>query len=287
MATNDDENDGGDGAVRVLDSYVVDVGRVYNVCLLSSFVTTFVGVSGVASWEATGSALMLGLGMINLVETARSLLLLWRFSAPVGSDRREDEEDAAVRDERAGRVVAAAALLTGAAALVVSLVDFDVGREPVNVPYLMSVAAPSTVLFAFLGRFKTSYAPRIRSDALMLDGLSSWLLAAFSATLAVNTLIIDAAPGAWWLDPAASSVLSIATVATSADVLRTDARMAGLSLCSAEFWRGGGRRRRPRAPRAHTDMTTTTGRGDRETEDEDEENEENVEFSSIEMFTLS
>lgn len=58
--------------------------NVYCLALFTATVTTFVGIAGVASWELTGSSLMLGFGMINIVELMRNLILMWRFSRPTG-----------------------------------------------------------------------------------------------------------------------------------------------------------------------------------------------------------
>merc|ERR1740124_602186 len=176
MVGDNDNGENGNvsnGAVSEINSNSADSSRVYHICLLTSMVTTFVGVSGLASWEATGSALMLGLGMINLVEMGRSVAMLWRFSSPRG----ETMADIMGRDERTSLIVTASMLVTGIAVFIVSLVDFTIGQEPVNVPYMLSIAVPSTLFFAFLGKFKISYAPRLKSNALMVDGLSSWIFA--------------------------------------------------------------------------------------------------------------
>ena len=52
---------------------------IYFIAVFSAMITIFVGIAGVSSWNETGSSLMLGLGMINIVELFRNIIVMWRF----------------------------------------------------------------------------------------------------------------------------------------------------------------------------------------------------------------
>lgn len=192
------------------------VAHLYCLYVASTAVTIIVGFFGLGSWASTGSSLMLGLGLINMVELVRNIIIVWRFSSP----KDDTVEQKLARDDKSSVYITSIMLGAGAMIIISAIVDFRLGHLiMMDVTYLLSLSGPACIFFWWLGYTKVHFSPLFDSSALMLDGMSSMLFAAFFFLLFVSTLLIRNNPGAWWLDPAVALVLGITTSAISIDVL--------------------------------------------------------------------
>jgi len=80
------------------------------------------------------------------------------------------------------------------------------------------------------------YAPILKSSALALDGLSSWLFSMFLFVMLLSTLIIQQNPAAWWLDPLIAIILALTCIIISADVLYVTGYSNGVPCCTLSYW---------------------------------------------------
>lgn len=164
-------------------------------------------VAAIGAGLLAGSIALVGFGADSVIESLSGAVLLWRLFA--------GEE----REKLALRLVGISFLLLAA------YIGFDalkslLLREPPDASYLgIAIAALSLVVMPLLARAKRRVAAQINSRAMLADSRQTDICAYLSAIL-LGGLILNAAFGWWWADPAAALVMLPIIVKEGAEGLR-------------------------------------------------------------------
>ncbi len=153
------------------------------------------------SGTVAGSIALIGFGLDSLIEVSSGGILLWRLHLD------HDERWRELRERRALQLVgisflALAAYVTGDS--VVSLAKRE-APEPSLVGIALAIA--SLIAMPLLARGKRRVALALRSPALRADSRQTDICAYLSAVLLLG-LLLNAALGWWWADPAAGLVMA-------------------------------------------------------------------------------
>ena len=158
-------------------------------------------VVGLIAGAVAGSIALIGFGLDSLIEISSGGILLWRLRADSDEQRRELVERRALKLV-GGSLLALSIYVAGDSAL--SLVRHEVPeRSLVGI----ALAIASLIAMPVLARAKRRVASEIASPALQADSWQTDICAYLSAILLVG-LVLNAALGWWWADPAAGIVMS-------------------------------------------------------------------------------
>jgi len=147
-----------------------------------------------------GSVSLVGFGFDSLIELASSVTLLWRMSADADEERRE-------RVERTSLRIVGGCFLALAAYLVVDSVKTLLHHEsPDRSPIGIAITAAAVVVMPLLARAKRKVAIQLGSAAMEADSKQSEFCMWLSAIVLAG-LVLNAAFGMWWADPAAAMVM--------------------------------------------------------------------------------
>ena len=147
-----------------------------------------------------GSVSLVGFGFDSLIELASSVTLLWRMSADADEERRE-------RVERTSLRIVGGCFLALAAYLVVDSVKTLLHHEsPDRSPIGIAITAAAVVVMPLLARAKRKVAIQLGSAATEADSKQSEFCMWLSAIVLAG-LVLNAAFGMWWADPAAAMVM--------------------------------------------------------------------------------
>lgn len=83
---------------------------------------------------------------------------------------------------------------------------------------------------------KFHYATLLESASLHKDAVCSLIGTVLSAALFINTLIIDHAPDAWWIDPAVALGCGIASIIIGLYAIFMAICVHKLPICSPRWW---------------------------------------------------
>ncbi len=158
--------------------------------------------AGVAIWAgiAAASIALLGFGLDSVIECAASAVLLWRLSIEA---RGGDQERVEVAERRSLRFVGLTFLALAAYVLVESVLTLISGDHPRPSAVGIVLAAVSLAVMPLLAWAKLRTAERLGSGALQAEAKETLACAYLSFTLLVG-LVLNAALGWWWADPAAA-----------------------------------------------------------------------------------
>jgi len=162
------------------------------------------GIIAIVSGLFAGSVALVGFGVDSFVEAASGIVVGWRFSYEM---RGRSEEQAEKAEHLASRVAGTLLLILAVYLLIDSsrrLIGY--GREPD--PSLPGIALTilSLAVMPILARAKLNTAAALGSKALRADAYETIACAWLSATT-LTGLVLNAAFGWWWADPAAALVL--------------------------------------------------------------------------------
>ena len=162
------------------------------------------GIIAIVSGLFAGSVALVGFGVDSFVEAASGIVVGWRFSYEM---RGRSEEQAEKAELLASRVAGTLLLILAVYLLIDSsrrLLGY--GREPD--PSLPGIALTilSLAVMPILARAKLKTAAALGSKALRADAYETIACAWLSATT-LTGLVLNAAFGWWWADPAAALVL--------------------------------------------------------------------------------
>jgi divalent metal cation (Fe/Co/Zn/Cd) transporter len=162
------------------------------------------GLIAVVAGVAAGSVSLVGFGLDSGIEVSAAVILAWRLG------KEQDHGCMADFDRRATRLIAlsfaALAVYVGAE----SIQHLLAGQQPDASPVGIVLAALSLVSMPLLARAKRRLAPVLGSQAVASEADQTSLCALLSGVLLVG-LLLNAALGWWWADPAAG--VGIAAVA--------------------------------------------------------------------------
>jgi divalent metal cation (Fe/Co/Zn/Cd) transporter len=159
------------------------------------------GIVAIAAGTVAGSISLVGFGADSFIEVASALVLVWRLAADHDVARRE------MRERRALRAVGLA-FLAGATA-------------PEASPVGIAVALLSVIAMPLLSRAKRRVADGLGSRAMHADAAQTDFCAWLSAIL-LGGLVLNAAFGLWWADPAAGLIMVPIIVNEGIHALRAD-----------------------------------------------------------------
>jgi divalent metal cation (Fe/Co/Zn/Cd) transporter len=197
---------------------LTDIARrplVRSALRLSYFTIVWNGVVGATALVVgltTGSLALAGFALNALLDSAASMVLVWRFrkerSDPVAAEHLERRAQTWVLV--AMYVVAAYVGFEAARALV------D-GSHPESSAFGFGIAAISLLVLPVLGVMKLRLAGHLGSPALRGDGVLT-LAAAALAAITLAALLANSLLDWWWADPAAALVIAIALAAEATRV---------------------------------------------------------------------
>jgi divalent metal cation (Fe/Co/Zn/Cd) transporter len=162
------------------------------------------GVVGVTAGVSAGSVALLGFGIDSFVETASGAVVGWRLL----EELRAQSSDRAAHVERRASRIAGGLLLALAVYIVIDAVRrlIGFGGEPTESIVGIALTAISLVLMPLLAWAKLRTARELGSRALRADAYETITCAWLSLTTLAG-LVLNAAFGWWWADPAAALVM--------------------------------------------------------------------------------
>ena len=165
--------------------------------LLLEYTTLGWNVVGIVvlAWSAivARSVALAGFGLDSLIEIGASIVVVWELS---GADER--------RQHRALRLIAIAFSLLAAYLAIQSTVVLIVGYQPRHSPAGIDVGAHTASDVAVAGKSRTGRA--LNNPVLTAEGRVT-VVDGVLAIAVLAGLVLNAAYGMWWADPAAGYVL--------------------------------------------------------------------------------
>jgi len=147
-----------------------------------------------------GSISLVGFGIDSFMEVTSGSVLLWRMSVDADVLRREQNE------RRALRVVGVCFLLLAAYIAYESATDLRSKRAPEHSIAGIVLACVSLVVMPLLSRAKRKVGRALGSAAMQADAKQTEFCTFLSAILLAG-LLLNAAFGLWWADPAAALIM--------------------------------------------------------------------------------
>jgi divalent metal cation (Fe/Co/Zn/Cd) transporter len=157
-------------------------------------------VVALVSGAVAGSIALIGFGLDSLIEVSSGGVLLWRLHSDHDDRRREAVEG------RALKLVGASLLALAAYVAGDSLLSLFRREAPERSFPGIALAIASLIAMPLLARAKRRVASAIASPALHADSRQTDICAYLSAVLLLG-LLLNAALGWWWADPAAGLVM--------------------------------------------------------------------------------
>jgi divalent metal cation (Fe/Co/Zn/Cd) transporter len=155
------------------------------------------GLVSIAAGVVAGSIALVGFGVDSLIEVTSGAAVLWRLRADVHGARRE---------ATALRVVGGCLLALAAYVLWEAAGSLLRHAAPERSLPGIAIAALSSVIMPLLARAKRRVAAGIGSAAMRADSRQTDFCAYLSIALLAG-LVLNAAAGWWWADPAAALVM--------------------------------------------------------------------------------
>jgi divalent metal cation (Fe/Co/Zn/Cd) transporter len=156
---------------------------------------------GLAAGAMAGSIALIGFGLDSLIEVSSGGILLWRLRSDHDEQRREAVERRALKLVGIS-LLALATYVTGESA--VALIRHEAPER--SLPGI-ALAVASLIAMPLLARAKRRVASDLVSPALQADSRQTDICAYLSAILLLG-LLLNAAFGWWWADPAAGLLMA-------------------------------------------------------------------------------
>ena len=156
------------------------------------------GCIAIGSGVAAGSIALVGFGLDSFIEVFAAGILLWSFGRLVSGE--EGQEGTGRKLEAA---IGVTFFILAAYVTAEALFILIGGSEPEESPVGIGLATASLLIMPVLGLSKRSCARRLRIPALEAESLETIICAYLSFTLLLG-LVLNAAWGLWWADPAAA-----------------------------------------------------------------------------------
>jgi len=163
------------------------------------------GIVGIAAGLAAGSIALVGFGVDSYVEVLSGAVVLWRLSK-----EHYGEELSEAAEHRALRIIATTFFVLAAGVAAESVRKLVTGEHPSASTAGMALTVLSLVVMPLLARAKRKVGRQLGSHALQADATETVLCVWLSAIVLAG-LVLNAAFGWWWADPAAA--LGIVNVA--------------------------------------------------------------------------
>jgi divalent metal cation (Fe/Co/Zn/Cd) transporter len=174
------------------------------------------GLVAVIAGLVAGSISLVGFGVDSFIEVVSGAALLWRLSLDAEIGRRERAE------RRALRIVGICFLGLAAYVAVDAFSTLLHRAAPHRSPVGIVVAVVSLFVMPFLARAKRRVAVKLESNAMAGDARQTDFCVYLSIILLAG-LLLNAAFGLWWADPAAALAMTPIILKEGIDALRGDA----------------------------------------------------------------
>jgi divalent metal cation (Fe/Co/Zn/Cd) transporter len=159
------------------------------------------GLVAVIAGAFAGSISLVGFGIDSFIEVTSGTVLLWRMSVDADVEGRE-------RNERSSlRIVGVCFLVLAAYILYESISDLTARRAPQHSLPGIVLACVSLVVMPILSRAKKRVGNELGSRAMKADARQTDFCVYLSAILLAG-LVLNAALGWWWADPASALVMT-------------------------------------------------------------------------------
>jgi divalent metal cation (Fe/Co/Zn/Cd) transporter len=168
------------------------------------------GVAAIAAGIAAHSVALTGYGLDSSLEVFVSGIAAWQLRSP----------DAG-RDRHALRAIGVSYLAVAAYVGTQSVLHLISGSKPHGSPLGIALTAAAAVVMSVLGVWKGRVAAVIRNRVLAAEARFSLIDAALSLTVLVG-LVLNAAFGWWWADPAVALLLAVLAVREGFEGLTAD-----------------------------------------------------------------
>lgn len=176
---------------------------------------TLEGIIAVIAGAWAGSISLVGFGFDSFIEVTSGAALLWRMSADADEHRRERIERAALK------IVGGCFLVLAAYVSYEAASDLFRRSAPAHSLPGILLACVSLVAMPLLSRAKRKVARSLGSAAMRADARQTEFCTYLSAILLAG-LLLNAAFGLWWADPAAALVMVPVIAKEGIDALRGD-----------------------------------------------------------------
>jgi divalent metal cation (Fe/Co/Zn/Cd) transporter len=176
---------------------------------------TLEGIIAVIAGAMAGSISLVGFGFDSFIEVTSGAALLWRMSAEADQHRRERIEKVALK------IVGACFLVLAAYVSYEAAGDLIRRKAPERSLPGILLACVSLVAMPLLSRAKRKVARGLGSAAMHADARQTEFCTYLSAIL-LGGLLLNAALGLWWADPAAALVMVPIIVKEGIDAVRGD-----------------------------------------------------------------
>lgn len=173
------------------------------------------GVIAVIAGAWAGSISLVGFGVDSFIEVTSGAALLWRMGAEADAHRRERIEKVALR------IVGVCFLVLAAYVSYEAASDLFRRQAPERSLPGIVLACASLVAMPLLSRAKRKVARGLGSAAMHADARQTEFCTYLSAIL-LGGLLLNAAFGLWWADPAAALVMVPIIAKEGLDALRGD-----------------------------------------------------------------
>lgn len=206
-------------------------------------------------------------GLENCIDFLSSAVVLWRFFAPMSLDETV-ERKLQRREQRAGVAISFIIVVLGLSIFVAAVMDFARGEEDMEqLAGVVALSFFSILFFSVLSCLKFRYAVRLDSPSLYKDGICSLIGTILAIALFINTLIIAANKGAWWIDPVVALFAGIFAMIYGIRSVFVAYAHQGLPIFSFSWW--WGRKEGDESPRDSNVELPPTGSGEDDMQDTD------------------
>lgn len=171
------------------------------------------GAIAVVAGILAGSIALVGFGLDSAIEGLASVVIVWRFTGA------RTLSEAAER--RAQKLVAVQFFILAPYVTVEALRSLALGHEADASLLGIALTAASAVAMPWFGIAKRRVGARLGSAATRSEGAQN-LLCAYLALAVLAGLVLNAALGWWWADPAAALVVAALAVREGVESWRGD-----------------------------------------------------------------
>jgi divalent metal cation (Fe/Co/Zn/Cd) transporter len=169
------------------------------------------GAVGLAAGLSADSVVLIGWGLDCAIQSAASLVLIWRFSG--------DRITSAQAERLAQRAVGASFFLLAPYIIVEALHHLATGEASGASWIGIALAASDAILMPILGAAKIRAGGGLQSAATVGGGHQNVLCAYLSVAVLVG-LAANALVGWWWADPIVALILAVAVVQSGVQTWR-------------------------------------------------------------------
>jgi divalent metal cation (Fe/Co/Zn/Cd) transporter len=174
---------------------------------------TLEGLVAVIAGALAGSVSLIGFGIDSFIEVTSGSVLLWRMAVDADARSRERNEKLSLR------IVGVCFIALAACISYESISDLVKRRAPEHSIPGIVLASVSLIVMPLLSHAKKKVGNELGSQAMKADAKQTDLCVYLSGIL-IAGLILNAALGWWWADPASALIMAPIIAKEGVDALR-------------------------------------------------------------------